>query len=220
MKKIATILIILFSSVICFSQTTVNLDHLITETQQMSSSSDKIEMVWWIPDEFWEESFKSDPTMKKEDIDEWINIVSDYSVFLVLSGDIGSFGQISYKSEKLIHKNISLKDRYGKRYYPLSKNEIDYETEYLLGVMHQVLSSMIGSMGENMSWSIFNRNNHKEERLIDPYSSGGFTVSLFTEDYKFKCPLGSLMPTKFCPIDNEELNGAWKYCPLHGKKLK
>jgi hypothetical protein len=218
MKKAATILIIFFSSVICYSQTT--LDRLINETQLSSPSSDKVDLVWWIPDEFWIESFKSDPTMTEEQKQEWISMLSDYSIFIVLSGDVGSFGQVSYKSEELIHKNVSLKDRYNKRYYPLSLNEINSETKYLLEICHQVLGSTIGDMGKNMNWVIFTNQNHKEESLLDPYIPGEFIVSLYNEDYKFRCPLGSLIPAKSCPIDNEKLNGAWEYCPWHGKELR
>ena len=218
MKKTATILIIFFSSILCYSQTTI--DRLLSETQLNSSSSDKLELVWWIPDEFWIESFKSDPNVTEGDIDEWLSYLSKYSVFIVISGDIGTFGQVTYKSAESIHKNTHLYDRYNKRYYPLNQDEVSSETKYMLEICKQILSSMMGDMGENMNWVIFNNQNHKGERLADPFIPGEFTLSVYSENYKFRCPLGSLIPAKFCPVCNEEYNVAWEYCPWNGNKLR
>jgi len=44
-------------------------------------------------------------------------------------------------------------------------------------------------------------------------------LSINKNEYKWRTPLGSLMPVKTCPKDGEKMSGAWDYCPFDGEKL-
>lgn len=56
-------------------------------------------------------------------------------------------------------------------------------------------------------------------KKIDVKKEGKFSMLMDKTEYKWRLPLSSLLPPRLCPIDDEKLNGAWKFCPTHGVEL-
>ena len=67
---------------------------------------------------------------------------------------------------------------------------------------------------------LFPAKNKADKPIMEAKKDGAFTIGLADESFNWKLPLGSLLPPKVCPVDGEELNGAWKFCPWHGEALK
>jgi len=59
----------------------------------------------------------------------------------------------------------------------------------------------------------------QSERISNPYTKGTVHLAFQGAEYKWRTPLGSLLAPKQCPVDQEVMTGAWKYCPYHGKEL-
>ena len=78
---------------------------------------------------------------------------------------------------------------------------------------------MLGKMGENMYFFLFQKEDNPRDRIIHPTKEEKFTVKLGGEKLHWNLPLSSLLKPKKCPVDNEIMNGSWKFCPFHGVKL-
>jgi len=57
------------------------------------------------------------------------------------------------------------------------------------------------------------------KRIASTTQEGTFSVEVGDQVFAWRTPLGSVLPKKVCPVDGEEMSGAWTYCPLHGEKL-
>jgi hypothetical protein len=198
----------------------INVNALIEETQMMSEGTDDMTMVWWIPEEFWQASFDQDPSISAAEAEEFINVLRPYTLVIAVDGTIGTFGGVTYKSESYLRANISIIDNQGISYSPLSTSVVNADATNFLSMMKPVFSNMLGPMGENMHFIVFSGKNKSGNPLADPHKEGSITISLEDEKFKYRLPLGSLLPPKKCSIDGEKMNGAWKYCPFHGVELK
>jgi hypothetical protein len=218
-KIIYAVLLLCSSLIAVGQQKVVNIDALTSETQKMLSDPGRITMVWWIPAEFWKATFDRDPSVSKEGAETVIKTFRPYTVLVVVDGKIGSFGGVTYKTEATLRSSIQITDGQGISYGPLSDELIDADTKSLLVVMKPVFSNMLGQMGQNMCFILFPSVNKANQKIIDPFREGTFSVKLEENIFKWTLPLGSLIPSKICPVDNQELSGAWNFCPVHGNKL-
>lgn len=197
----------------------VNLNNLINETQQMSEAPDEMTLVWWVPTEFWEASMAQDGTVASDEIDDFVKVLTPYTVVFAVDGTMGEFGGITYVSEKKIRKTIRLVDSKGERHAPLAKEDVNPDAVNLLAMLRPVIVNMLGPLGENMHFLVFPAKN-KDGRTIAPATSEGkFSVELGSNTFDWRLPLGSLLDPKTCPKDGESMNGAWNFCPRHGNAL-
>jgi hypothetical protein len=197
----------------------VDINALTQETQKMSQKADEITLVWWIPEEYWQVSFARDPNMTVAQAEEFIKVLRPYTVIVVVDGKIGAFGGITYKSEATIRAGIELKDSKGTRYRPLSEDKIDANTKNFLSMMRPVFANILGPMGQNMHFFLFPSKNKEGQKIADAKKEGTFSVKVGEREFRWRLPLGSLLPPKICPICRERLSGAYKFCPWDGTKL-
>lgn len=197
----------------------VDLNALTNETQKMSPEADHMALVWWIPEEYWQVALSQNPGTSKQQTEQFVQTIRPYVVFAVVDGKIGSFGGVTYKSEETVRSTIQIVDEKGTVFRPLADEKVDPDTRNILAIMKPILSNMMGKLGENMHFVVFPAKDTAGRRLADPYREGTLSLKLGADTYKWRLPLGSLMPPKTCPVDGEVLNGAWKFCPWHGDKL-
>lgn len=220
MYRIFSVIIIFFSVNLYAQDFKVSVNKLTEETQQLSESPDNLKLVWWIPVEFWKAVFSEDESVPKEQADEIIEVFSQYTAMAILDGKIGPFGDVDYKSKDEIYNNLVLIDKKNVSYIPLVESEIDSRTQSILSFMKPVLGNMLGKLGDNMHFFLFQKKDNPLEPIIHPKLEETFSVKLSGEEFQWKLPLGSLLKPKICPIDGEQMNGSWRYCPYHGKELK
>jgi len=197
----------------------VDINKLIEETQQMADGADEMELIWWIPTEFWEVSMGQDPTVSPAQIDEILSVLSPYTIVMAVDGTLGTFGGVTYETEKSIRKSIRLVDSNGTKFAPLKDSEVDADTKNFLAMMGPIVASMLGEMGENMHFLVFPAKNKQGEIIADATGNTAFTITLGDNDYDWRLPLGSLLDPKTCPNDGERMSGAWSFCPWHGLTL-
>jgi hypothetical protein len=196
-----------------------NLDTLINETQKTSTETDRMTMIWWIPEEYWKVSLAQDGKLTPAQIEDFVGALRPYTLFVVADGKIGTFGAITYRAEDEIRKSIQIIDSSSSGYPPLSNDKIEGDTQTLLLMIKPVLANMLGPIGQNMHFILFPSKNKAGKQIAPAMTEGAFSLKFGESEYKWKLPLGSLLPHKICPIDGEELNGGWKFCPWHGEKL-
>ncbi len=193
----------------------VDLIDLIREIQQWKKEDNSMKMVWWIPTKYWELSAKGNNLITEDAIDQIIESIKNYTIIAALDAEIGALG-FNYNNSV----SVKLIDNEGNEYKTLTNEEISVETKNLLNILKPTLANTIGQLGKNMNFYVFPYLKNNGKAITDPESKGSFTILFNKESFKWKLPLGSLVPQKTCPTDNEKLSGNWKFCPWHGTKLK
>jgi len=197
----------------------INLNKLIEETQKLSEGANEMTIVWWIPEEFWIASFSQDTSITKTQIEEFLKILRPFTVVVVVDGTVGAFGGITYRTESTIRADVEIKDSKGISYRPISGDEIDSDAQNFLSMMKPVFVNMLGQMGENMHFILFPSMNKTGQNITNPMEEGSFSVMIGEREFKWRLPLGSLLPLKMCPKCGEKLIGSYKFCPWDGTKL-
>ena len=219
MKKI--VYIILFISTTVATQE-IDLNMLIEETQLQPklSNPDDFALFWWIPNEFWIGSFQQDPSIDQATLDEFINIVSPYTMFVAVHGKMNVLGTFSFESKDTIMKKFKIFDSYNNSYYPLTDYEISAEAKDFIQLMKPYFSQMMGQFGENMQFFLFPSNNKYNSEIVKLQSNGFFEFEYENTRHKYRLPLGALMPKKTCYACHEKFKGNYLYCPWDGSLLK
>lgn len=197
----------------------VDLQALVEETQQMLRKSDAMTFVWWMPEEFWRASLAEDSTIPETAIEEFVEVLHPYIIVVAVDGRIGPFGGVTYEPEATVRADIHLVDGHGGLYPPLGEDGIDPDTRNFLSMMKPFLANLLGPMGQNMNFFVFPSKTKKGQTIADATEEGFLAVRMRDEEFKWRLPLGSLVPPKICPVDGERLNGAWRFCPWHGVEL-
>ena len=200
-------------------KTKIDVNALTIETQKISDKPDAMIMIWWIPEEFWLGSSAQDPTFTEAQAKEIIKTLQPYTLFAVVEGKVGPFGGVTYKSESSIRGKILFVGTNGLRYRPISNDKIEANARNLISMLKPVLANMLGEMGKNFNFYLFPAQDKQGQNIAKANKGGIIRFLLGNEEYRWRLPLSSLLPPKFCPNCGEKCKGAWEYCPWCGTKL-
>ena len=199
------------------AQTPVDLEALIQETQRMSQSPDELTLVWWLPEEFWAASLAQDPSLDKDETEVFLSALRPYTLIVVVDGRVGNFGSVTYHTEATVRSNLVLKDDQGVTYSPLSNDAVDAETKSLLQIMKPLIGNTLGPLGQNMHFVLFQSNQRKA--IVDARKTGALRVFFREKEFKFRLPLGSVLPPKYDAQTRERFPGNYSFNPFTGKPL-
>lgn len=199
----------------------VNINDLTTETQKSLDKGDANEMslIWWIPVEFWVESFKKDPNMTDTQINEFGAILEKYNMFVIVDGQVGSFGGVTYTPKELIEDGLFLKNN-ETIISPLNLDDIDPDAKNFISMLKPLLANMLGAMGKNMNFYIFDGINiENSKRYFDPNIQGILELNILKNKVVWELPLSSLLEPTICSECNKKINGKYLFCPWDGTKF-
>ena len=197
----------------------MDFDELINETQKSSPQLDKMTIAWWVPEEFWREALAQEASVTPAQSEEFLEVLRPYALFIVVDGKMGALGEPKYLPEEAIRRSLQLSDAQGVKYAPIEAAKVSGGINVLLSMMKPVLSNMLGPLGQNMHFFLFPGRNKDGQRILNAAKEGSFSLRVGDEEFKWRLPLGSVLPPKACPVDGERMSGAWKFCPWHGEKL-
>lgn len=175
------------------------------ETQQISHEAGGINTVWWLPEEFWKAALAANPNptppQTKIFVQEmFLKVVHPYFIVGVSSGKVGPFGAITYRTEAEVRGLVQLKDNEGSIYEPLPEDKLDSSMLALLDAMKPTLAKTGGAFGENIHFYVFPGSKNDGTRICDPRKEGTCEVDLGERAFKWRLPLGSLLPKQKCPV--------------------
>jgi hypothetical protein len=176
-------------------------------------------LVWWFPNQFWQASMTQNPTVTKAQVDQLIETIRPYMMIAVVDGRIGPFGGVTFKSEEVIRTSITLKDATGWSYTPLSESAVDPDTKNLLQIFKPLIVNMLGSMGQNMHFILFQSKSKDGRSIADPTREGMFHIVVAEKEFTYRLPLGSVLPPKYDPKTGERFPGNYNYNPFTGSNL-
>jgi hypothetical protein len=198
----------------------IDVNGIVRDTQQVSNEGGEFNIAWWLPDEFWKASLAAKPGATTPAQQETlIKVVHPYFIIGIISGKSGAFGAMTYRTEADVRAMVQLKDSEGNIYKPLADDKVDGSVPALLGLMKPGMARMMGPMGENINFYIFEGTNKDGARKYDPLKDGAVEMDLGDRVFKWRLPLDSVVPKQKCPTCGETLSGAYKFCPYDGTKL-
>jgi hypothetical protein len=223
--SVLAILALLSSSSVVRGQE--DLGAIAKETMKMVTSEHGLTLVWWFPREYWQvmlTRFAAESHLTAEQTAQVAAVIKPllaYTIVAVVDAS-GKPGSFVYTPEPAVRAALRVVDGKGHSYRPLAEADIAPETRNVLKRMQPILASVfteIGALGENIKLYFFPLNDQAGRPIADAKADSSFTVELGNQTFKWRTPVGALMPPKRCPVDGEEVNGAWKFCPWHGVKL-
>ena len=192
----------------------------LKETQQFYSQDNNVKLVWWLPAEFWDVAANNDTSIKKSDMDVIKNAFKDYTVIIAVDAiKIKESGadKYEYTSYDEVKKHLKLENALNNEYKPLNDSELSNTAILFRAQLAPALINMIGDIGKGGNIYFFK--DRKDVNTSDATKKGSFTLLLDGVPFKWKLPLPSMMPPKYCPVDKKRMEGDWLYCPYHGVKL-
>ncbi len=190
------------------------------ETQKFSTEGGELNIVWWLPQEFWSTSIAANTNVNPAQVQMFTKFVHPYLIVGVVSGRISAFGAPTYRTESEIRGLISLKDSDGTAYAPIEPNHLAASVPALESLMRPSMAKMLGPLGENMNFFVFPGSRRDGTEVCDASQRGVCEVELGDHEFKWKLPLESVLPKLKCPVCGEILSGGYKYCPYDGTSLR
>jgi hypothetical protein len=107
----------------------------------------------------------------------------------------------------------------GEDMKPLDPTQLSPDVKNFLDMMKPALTNMLGQFGSGVEFACFSAKAASGARLIDPRKEGMLQLNYGDIVYKFRLPLGSLLPPKYDPQTGEMFLGNYIYSPFTGIKL-
>lgn len=194
----------------------VSFDAFMTETQYVSDSMDSVELVWWLPIEYWVISQAQDPTIGEAELEAIKELLDPYEIFVVVKGKIGYFGGVTYDKREDIVSQLSVSFD-GMDLPIIKEKEMSADLIAFLSTMKPMMSSLLGPMGSNMHFILCDSKGKGID--INPTQTGSLFIEIGELKKEAELPLASLLMEKKCPTDGKLHSGKWNFCPIHGKEL-
>ena len=194
------------------------LNAVTRETQKTGNRAGRLTLVWWMPPEFWKLAMLATGTLPADKVDEAVARMEDANVFLVIDGKINPLG-IDYTTPADLQKNFSVGDPNGQPLLLIPDNQQSAAIRNLLAVMSPVLANMLGDFGKHASFFVFEGKAKNGLRRVDPKKPGVLIARFAGEDFRWRLPLGSLLPPKICPKCKESFPGNYSFCPFDATPL-
>ena len=199
---------------------------LTTETQRMSNDSATLDLVWWVPVEFWEAAFRQDPSLSRQDADNMLAAMRPYFLMIVIQTDITPYGEFNFLPLSRISGGLQVSytdDRGNRTALPVLAST-NAEFEEMLTVLRPLLANAMGNMGQNFHFFAFSAEDKNGNRMASPYEAGTISVSLNSRRdsapvvFEFDAPLDSLFVPRICP-NGKPAHISWNFCPWDGSRL-
>src|ERR1700722_4007615 len=194
-----------------------DLQQLVQETQKISQDASNMTMVWWIPQEFWDASLSTNPSVTPESRKQILDALENFQIVALFRGKtgIGGLTDVPSREDMVAHARF---ESNGKVIEPLEPAQVSTGAQTMLAALKPLLSGMLGQLGQGMQLVVY-PSKKDSDRLIDPKKKGSFQYTLFEKTFQWHLPLASLLPKKMDPKTKEEFPGTFDYNPYTGDKL-
>lgn len=197
----------------------VKVNELVSELQKTSQSSDSMDMVWWIPEQFWTAVMAQDENPDPRTSDEFAEVFRRNVVIAAVKGEMGALGVGTFESEEALRARLRVIGPDGKPLAPLPADKIDRKLAMLVEVMRPMFKSLLGDMGSNLQFYVFPAEVGGKP-VATPLGKGTFTVMIDKTPYEFRLPLGSLLVPQRDPATGETFPGSFSFNPYTGAALR
>lgn len=214
MKRIVLAAIV-FSFSLCARG--ADISKIVQDTQRLAQSPEKITLVWWIPSEFWDVALRDNPNVTDAVRVQFIKVIEDYLVVVVVSADIGPMGGFTPKDRAAVEAGTELIVD-GATIAPLATDKVSPDALNFVTMMKPVLENTLGQLGKGMEFLIYPNPPHGDTK-ISVMDKGGFSYMAFGNSFSFRTPIGSFLPAKIDVNTGDIFPGDYMYNPYSGAAL-
>jgi hypothetical protein len=99
----------------------MDLQAVVRDTQIMRQNGNSMDLVWWMPIEFWRGSFAKSPGISAKQLDELVGTIDDYIILSVLESTVGTLGVMASTPKDELEKKDCAR-RWRQRVAPIARN--------------------------------------------------------------------------------------------------
>ncbi len=190
---------------------------IASETQRSVLDGSDVSMVWWIPTEFWKAA------MDSQHVDSAaarpvLASLDQYLVFAIIRASVGNGGQLvaARTREEIVVSSRLVVD--GHAIDPVPVDALSPIAAALFEKFRPVMAQMLGSFGGSMVLVAYPAK-VGGQTLVDATRPGQFSYTLYDQTFRWRLPLGSLMPPRVDAKTGEEFPGNFLFSPYTGEPL-
>ncbi len=205
----------------------INLDALTTEFQKSVEPTPGMNVVWYMPAEYWQVIAETTDEMTQKQKKDMTEAMNPYFILAIIRSDISSLGTFRFHSKERVQRSLNVKyigaDGKEKVLRPLEK--LNDEAAVLLDMMTPILARAMGNLGENLHFYAFEDTDGEGNRTVSPYEKGKLVVELAKTPnetggiMEFDLPADSLHEPRICTKCSKKQHVSWNFCPWCGVKL-
>ena len=205
----------------------VSMGAMLDETQQGAEPTDGINLVWYVPNEYWDVVLAQDSGVSDEERTETLRVLEDHFVLAVVRADIGMFGSMQFHDEVSVFKSFTATaiDAQGTRRKLERAESLSDEAELLMQSIKPALAQAMGPLGENFHMFVMDNRDANGQTIVSPLKQGQLEVVLEKLGNEqggkvaFEFPLDSLFVPRECTKCSRPAHIRWNFCPFCGTEL-
>lgn len=197
----------------------VRVNELLQDTQRASPSMGDVDLVWWIPPQFWDASLAQNGDTPEAERRAIVALFEQYTVVAVVDGRLGVLGVDGFASAEEVRKSLRIVDPDGGIHTPLEDKALSPQFVAITAFLKPILANVIGEMGNNLHFFAFPARTADGRPVADPLGKGHFTVRLHDREFRYRLPLGSLLVPQRDAATGEEFPGSYRFNPYTGAEL-
>jgi hypothetical protein len=191
---------------------------LTMETRQITQGTDQTStMVWWLTHAFWDTSLTANTAVTPAVRTQLMAALDEYLVFAVARVKPGASGAMEGRPSTELLENAKLEVN-GKAIAAVAPAAVKPNAQAVLSSFKPALAGALGPIGAGMEFILY-PNKQGTAKLVDELQAGQVSFALYEQTYKWRLPLGSLLPGKLDPKTNEDFPGNYQFNPYTGDKL-
>lgn len=204
----------------------IDLDALSSELQKSAEPSDGMNLVWWVPPEFWRASMAQSKEAD-DGIEEVMKVMDKCVVIAVVRADISALGAFKFHGKDAVAKALTVTraDKDGNLTTLELQTELDDDMSNMLALVSSVLKNAMGGLGSNFHLFVYKGLDGKGNRIASPYEEGKLIVKLAKLSkeaggtIEFETPVDALYVPRECTACKKKAHIRWNFCPWCGKAL-
>ncbi|HRJ73422.1 MAG TPA: hypothetical protein PLS03_14450 [Terrimicrobiaceae bacterium] len=191
---------------------------LSQETAQSHRDSKEFVFVWWIPTAILEVAMKAGLRSSEAERNKILKLVDGYTIFAVAHFRFGTHGEVAVMSrEDLMETSVF---RVGNQVVPPEDEALmPYTVFQAINLLRPLTSQLVGGVDQGYHFIVY-PNRKAGKPMISPDQAGRFEYSVGGRDFRWKLPLGSVLPPMVDPITGEVFPGNYRYNPFTGGELR
>ncbi len=205
----------------------IDTDALTNETQKSAEPTDGMNIVWWVPSEFWKASAAQDKTLTPDERKQLGEAFDPYVVLAIVRTDINSLGAFRFHNKVSVQRDLRVTyvDAKGVEKALAHSDKVNVSVKNIFGFMRPMLGGAMGEMGKNFHFFVFRNSDSKGKQIVSPYLKGTLVVELKKTPreaggiIRFECPLNSLHVPRECAKCRKKAHISWNFCPWCGLAL-